>query len=188
MRGIRLTYNQMGELYGKWLREKIYTDHKNPDEYQKVISLLQSRPFIYVDNRDSNRYFDGLYMRRLFAYENKLPYAFGDKSLPAYCTVLEMMVALSWRCEFDVMHQDELGDRTGEWFWIMMECLGLTDMDDYRYDEIKANRILDIFLMRHYDPDGNGNLFKTEDVSYDMRVNEIWFQMHKYISEHYSFS
>ena len=102
------------------------------------------------------------------------------------CSVLEMMLALSIRCEEHIMDDPEIGNRTGEWFWIMIVNLGLGSMDDTRYDEEYVDDILDKFLNREYDADGTGGLFPVRNpryAQYDLRNVDIWYQLNWYLQE-----
>ena len=96
------------------------------------------------------------------------------------CSVLEMMVALSIKCE-DIMGDDRFGDRTGQWFWGMIVNLGLGSMTDDRFDELYAEDVINIFLDRRYDPDGKGGLFRIKHCRQDLRNVEIWYQMCWYL-------
>lgn len=101
------------------------------------------------------------------------------------CSVLEMMVGLSIRCENELMHDSLKGDRTSVWFWIMIDNLGLDQMDDYEFDEDYCNYILERFLNREYDSDGFGGPFFIHDFDGDMTNMELWYQLNFYIDSRY---
>jgi hypothetical protein len=94
------------------------------------------------------------------------------------------MVALSMRCEEQIMNDPNVGDRTGQWFWNMIVNLGLGGMDDRRFDESYADEVLDRFMNREYAPDGKGGLFTIENRREDMRSMEIWYQMNHYLENY----
>jgi hypothetical protein len=106
-----------------------------------------------------------------------------DSKFPPFCSVLEMMIALAKRWEDNVMYDPDYGDRTAEWFWIMMRNLGFTWLDDMRFDPVEANYITDRLLDREYDKDGQGGLFRIKNPNIDMRNTEIWYQMNFFFNE-----
>ena len=125
---------------------------------------------------DENRLLDGLDLRFRFADENSY-YIDGD------CSVLEMMVALSLRCEEHIMSDDEIGNRTGRWFWEMIDNLGLESMYDDNFDKVYADKIIYRFLNREYEPNGDGGLFTVRNRNVDLRKVEIWYQLMWYLDE-----
>lgn len=81
------------------------------------------------------------------------------------------------------MSNDDVGNRTGQWFWGMITSLGLQGMNDSNFDMYKVNNILNTFLERKYLPNGRGGLFTLEHPDRDLRNVEIWYQMHRYLGE-----
>ena len=82
------------------------------------------------------------------------------------------------------MDDPDIGDRTGQWFWSMIENLGLSDMDDAEYDELYVHRIVKRFLDRGYKKNGEGGLFTIHhSAGRDLRNVEIWYQMCWYLDE-----
>jgi len=94
-----------------------------------------------------------------------------------------MMAALAFRCEEQIMSDAEYGDRTGEWFWAMIESLGLTGMDDEHFNKQFADDVVDRFLDRNYSRNGEGGLFTVQNPRRDMRSTEIWYQMCFYLND-----
>ena len=77
------------------------------------------------------------------------------------------------------------GNRTSQWFWIMLTNLGLNGMDDDHFDEYEANRIIDRFLNREYEADGSeGGIFVLEKPFRDLRDVELWIQANWFIGEY----
>lgn len=146
--------------------------------YRSLLSHLHRIEFRWSIPKDESRAGDGLDLRSRFAYDllddpiNEL----GDE-----CTVLEMMVALAIRCEECIMDDPLMGDRTGQWFWGMINNLGLGAMTDDRYDEEAVDEIIDTFLDREYAPNGKGGLFKIRGCKDDLRDVEIWYQLCWYL-------
>jgi hypothetical protein len=133
---------------------------------------------------DGNRAEDGMDLRYRFGYINSLE----EPEIAVYlddrpCSILEMMIALAIRCEEQIMGDPDIGDRTGKWFWMMIDNLGLSNMDDNHYDENYINKVIRRFLDRAYDKNGNGGLFKIKGFHNDIRNVEIWYQMMWYLDE-----
>lgn len=152
--------------------------------WKRLFRLLHETEFIYILELDGNRADDGVDLRYRFAFE----YGYSEDEMDAAmndcpCSVLEMMVALAQRCEEHITDDPGIGDRTGKWFFEMIESLGLLDMDDDHFDKIIAYDILDRFMRREYRSDGRGGLFTVSDSNYDMRTDEIWYQMMHYLNE-----
>lgn len=72
------------------------------------------------------------------------------------CSVLEMMVALAIKIEEQIMDDPDIGNRTGLWFWKMIENLGLKTMRDAVIDTDYVEKIIFRFLDRNYQRDGSG--------------------------------
>lgn len=178
--------DRVTEEYFEWMKN-IVCDHrytKYHRSWTKLLRLLHSRKFIYILEMDSNRAAYGVDLRYRFAYDENYSYdlvqrVFKDRE----CSVLEMMVALSMSCENDIMEDSDYGNRTGEWFFDMIESLGLDDMYDSNFNEAHANRVIDKFLAREYEPNGRGGLFTVSDPNCDMRKIDIWYQMMHYLNE-----
>ena len=146
--------------------------------YKRLLACLHSIEFRVVIPNDINRAKDGVDMRRRYY----LTYGrIVDDGSP--CTVLEMMVALTVRCEENIMDNPSFGDRTGQWFWSMINTLGLSDMIDNRFDEEFVREKIDIFLNREYEPNGQGGLFKLRHCRRDLRKVEIWYQLCWYLDQ-----
>ena len=143
--------------------------------------LLHRTEFRYTIPRDENRAMDGLELRRRFAHDRNSNYI--SRCLTGPCSVLEMMVALAIRCEEHIMGDPDFGDRTGNWFWGMIENLELIFMTDARFDRRYAEKRIDIFLDRTYEADGTGGLFTAKHCCEDMRTLEIWYQMCWYLDD-----
>lgn len=144
--------------------------------YNMLLKYLNKKKFTYILPLDENRLLDGLDLRFRFADENSY-YIDGD------CSVLEMMVALSLRCEEHIMSDDEIGNRTGRWFWEMIDNLGLESMYDDNFDKVYADKIIYRFLNREYEPNGDGGLFTVHNRNADLRKVEIWYQLMWYLDE-----
>ena len=169
---------ELRQLYFDWLYQTVCDDRI----HTKLLSQLFDTPFTYILEMDGNRAADGEDLRYRFGREN----GYRDSLIATElddrpCSVLEMMIALALRCEEHIMADDELGDRTGQWFWNMIVSLGLGTMTDTRYNADKVTDILNRFMQREYNRDGSGSLFTIERCRQDMRNIEIWYQMCMYL-------
>lgn len=100
------------------------------------------------------------------------------------CSVLEVLCALSFRCERDIMGEPGSYD-DARWFWKMLENLGLLEYENDIFDEEDVDYILSTWLDRHFAYNGNGSIFPVLHAKRDQRKLEIWYQMADYIDENY---
>lgn len=147
--------------------------------------MLHDTEFTYSIELDSNRWEDGVDLRCKFGYEhsydnNVIDLYFGNTP----CSVLEMMIALSIRCEENIMRDSDIGDRTRHWFWTMIDNLGLAMMVDTKFDKKYVELVICNFLNRDYGYHGEGSLFAVLTPRRDMRKVEIWYQMCWYLEEY----
>lgn len=179
-----MTKNELNSLYFHWMCRLVckgrYPQHP---PYQKLLKQLHTFIFVPRLAMDENRAADGTDLRYRYGYEKGLDAAVISMIDDRPCSMLEMMVALSLRCEEGIMYDPDYGDRTGEWFWNMVESLGLIDMTDDRYDEEFVADILKRLEVGDYGSDGRGGLFYIPGTPKDMRNAEIWYQMCWYLDE-----
>ena len=166
-------------LYYDWLCAHI---GEKTGGYSKLLEYLYARDFTYIIPLDGNRAADGIDLRYNFGREKSI----ADYIIASYldhrpCSILEMMVALATRCEVHIMDNPEYGNRTSQWFWEMVQNLGLSKMTDGRFRHGDDERIINRFLDREYGPDGSGGLFTVGSGHGDMRSVEIWYQMEWYL-------
>lgn len=166
-----------GQYFG-WLCSKV----ECPSEYSKLMSYLFDTTFVYTISMDANRAEDGVDLRYSFGDEEDVDQRIVSSVLDDRpCSMLEMMVALSIRCETHIMSNIEYGDRTKEWFWGMVNNLGLSDMTDDCFDYGKAVKAINRLATHQYARNGLGGLFTIKSRSHDMRTAEIWYQMCWYL-------
>lgn len=170
------------EEYFDWLYS-IIADRRVP--FRDLCFALFNREFVYAMPLDGNRYEDGISLRYHFGRDKHIPDATIAAVLDvAPCSVFEMMVALAYRCEENIMYDSDVGDRTSEWFHVMLKSLGLYSMDDrVGIDERYFNIVIDRFLERRYEPNGKGGLFLLKHCEHDLRKVEIWYQAMWYLTE-----
>lgn len=178
-----MTRERLKDLYFDWRCSLIGRSYRGRS-YNCLLTYLDTVPFQYVLALDANREADGIDFRYRFGLEQ----GYDQRMVATYlddcpCSVLEMMVALAFRCEEQIMGNVEYGDRTGQWFWSMIESLGLLGMDDPYFDEPYVEEVIDIFQNRTYTRNGQGGLFTVSNPNHDMPRTEIWYQMHHYLNE-----
>ena len=166
--------------YFEWLWN--FTKCRGHSQNRKIITLLHNIEFRYSIPMDANREEDGIDLRYRFITEVGIPKNYQEvyAYLDGPCSVLEMMIALAIRCEESIMDDPDIGDRTSEWFWLMMKNLGLDYMNDRKFDRDIAEEKISIFLDRKYKRNGEGGLFVVNGRR-DLRKVEIWYQMCWYL-------
>ncbi len=175
--------NELINEYFEWMYRLVCGNVKRVS-YRKLLCQLYDRPFDYSIAMDGNRAEDGVDLRYRFGYENDIEGSVIASCLDdKECSVLEMMVALSIRCEEHIMDNPDIGDRTGKWFLNMIENLGLKKMSDKYFDKRYVTEVLDKFLSHGYERNGEGGLFTVHHDRIDMRSVEIWYQAMWYFDE-----
>lgn len=151
--------------------------------WKQLLTFLNQVEFSYSIDMDRNRAKDGEQLRYRFGFEKRIPNDVIRTALDCRsCSVLEMMVALSLRCEEHIMADPENGDRTGKWFFEMIDSLGLGEMDDAAFDKRYSSRRVHRFLRHQFRQDGAGGLFTVLRSPHDMRTLDIWYQMMAYLN------
>ena len=166
------------EVYFNWLYNKVaFLMNPTPSlTFYKLLRDFHNIEFLWTIAQDSNRAQDGLDIRKEFFRESFL-----DKNVywqNIGCSVLEMLIALSRRAEFNT------DTSARDWFWIFIENLGLSECNDAS-DEVteKASEIIDAFIWRKYSGNGVGGLFPLRHPQQNQRKLEIWYQFHSYLNE-----
>lgn len=155
--------------YFYWLLNYIDCDAYPACDYDRVLWKLMTTRFIVSIDNDQNRVDDALDFRTRF-----VPWWM---DIPV--SILEIMVSMAVRIEDTIMKNTSENNRTAEWFWDMMQNLGLRQQSNDIYDgDEYVDKILHDFNNRKYEKNGLGSLFITRDRSKDMRKMELWFQMH----------
>lgn len=176
-----MTKDRLTNEYFEWMYNLVCNSDTS---YRKLLCFLHSKKFYYTVPMDENRYADGIDLRYIFGnirgYSQQMISSLLDNE---ECSVLEMMVALAYRCETEIMCESELGDRIYIWFWVMLDSLGLSHMDDIRFNKLRAFDIVDTFLNRAYQSNGKGGLFTLDNPPRDLRNVEIWYQLMWYLNE-----
>lgn len=176
--------DRINDEYFEWLFNIVCSRQTSPYiSFRKLIMRLHDINFKYLIPRDRNRADDGVDLRRRFILANNYDDIYDTvmRYLSGPCSVLEMMLALAVRCEETIMDDPEYGDRTSQWFWMMITNLGLGSMTDKHFDRALVDDVINTFLSRKYKPDGTGGLFIIKNCRRDLRDVEIWYQLHWYL-------
>ena len=178
---------EMENEYFEWMYHIVCNSNNkqyNKVSYRKLLTYLNNFDFVPLTHLDGNRYADGIDFRYCFGYEHEYP----NNEIKLYldtknCSMLEMMVALAYRVESQIMTNPMYGDRTGQWFWSMIVSLGLGQMTDDKFNPEQCKIILDRFNRKEYEPNGKGGLFTLENPPDDVRNVDIWCQFSWYLNE-----
>ena len=167
------------EEYFKWLCAKVMHVPTNPTPsltHWKLLQILHRIEFVWLISGDDNRVADGLELRDDFIFESRTMYPRSNIKSIAGCSVLEMLIAFSYRAEF----MTDVGFRT--WFWRFLENLDLCELNDAAdIDPADVEEILDKFIWRTYEHNGKGGLFPLTRPHTDQRDVELWYQFAEYL-------
>lgn len=156
------------------------------DDYTILFDILYDTRFYWTLPRDMNRADDGRFMRNIFSQESGLEMPEDASEWP--CNFLEMLVALAYAIE-SIMYDPDEGDRSQEWFWMMVGNLGLDIFDDRTILECGSAALSYIddtcrtFMDRSYCFNGIGGLFPIPDTDKDQREVELWYQANAYLEK-----
>lgn len=171
--------------YFDWMYHLVCNDkYYKRLSYQKLLRCLDDIEFTYTMELDGNRAADGIDFRYRFGYENGYSIEEIEQGLDyGPCSVLEMMVALAFRVEEQIMDDPMYGNRIGQWFWSMIVSLNLGSQWDDNFDEYRVRHAIERFLNRDYERNGKGGLFTLEKPHKNLRNVEIWTQFMWYLNE-----
>lgn len=146
-------------------------------DYSNLFFYLQNKKFDrFPIERDRNRAQDGIYLRYLFN---------GDLSdyPDEDCSVLELLIGVAQKTE-SRLYDWEAGDQTPTWFWMMLNNLGLADMDNSVFNPFDVDQKIERMMNRDYEPNGeNGALLVVNNPYEDFRNLEICSQMNAFVCE-----
>lgn len=179
--------DRISNEYFEWLYDLVCDNrYHDPISFRKLLIRLHDTEFTYLIAKDQNRALDGIDLRRRFALIRMASDGYSYDAIMGCldspeCSVLEMMIALSIRCEETIMDDPNVGDRTAQWFWSMITNLGLGSMTDSKFDRRFVDDAVARFLDREYEPNGKGGLFTIRRCKFDLRDVEIWHQLCWYL-------
>lgn len=174
----------MNELYFKYLCSLVET----PDPvHGKLLQALYNKPFVWFVPHDDNRASDAAMLRDDFSLQYTGDECLGDIDV----NMLELIISLAYRCQAMAMSSNEMSMH--DWFWILLNNIGLSEYRDGIYDKLggdqEVDRILTVVIDRTYTRNGRGGLFPLTPTSKnkknDQRKIELWYQMCAWIVENY---
>lgn len=181
-----MNVNVLLEEYYSWLCDLVETN-KEDRSYFLLTSALFSKDFKWYVPNDDNRIADALELRERFC-EEELNIDYDPGAFNKECSMLELMIGLAYRCEFVMSDLD--GDiPMVDWFWKMIDNIGLDLFDDEEWANPNVRVIVDEsmndIIERRYKRDGKGGLFPLKNSKKDQRKLELWYQMSAYLLENY---
>lgn len=166
------------EVYFNWLYNKVaFLMNPTPSlTFYTLLRDLHNIEFIWIVAGDENRAQDGLDIRKEFFRETFISKNTYWQNIG--CSVLEMLIALSRRAEFNSYTDAR------DWFWVFIENLGLSELNDASSEiSNKVAPIIDTFIWRTYNKNGLGGLFPLQHPNQNQKKLEIWYQFHAYLNE-----
>lgn len=158
-----------------WLSHWVCTEEEVV-AYSKLLTRLNTFPFIAVMERDRDRIMDAEEQRDEFASYTNQTLSFNSGP-----SVLEVLVALARKLNDIIGYETSSPER---WFWYMIYSLGLQSFRDDRCDNEALNDIrviLNRFVNRDYDSDGDGGCCYFP-CGKDLRKVDIWYQWMWYLN------
>lgn len=170
----------LNDYYFEWLCNLVTSgNHTIWKRYTKLLRYLYNKKFYWSIPMDENRYYDALSLREDFLDDfidiRPVTIEESEESFGKGCNVLEVLAALSRRAVYDVIGDESCGSES-DWFWTMLGNLRLDIFSNKDFDYEMADKVVDIFLSRKYEPNGDGNIFIIDDRR-DLRTVEIWCQL-----------
>jgi len=169
--------------YFHWLCEQICVEQPEKS-YWLLAKDLHRSVFYSLVPHDENRAADGIALREEYLSEINAPKYI---RIDGECSVLEMLIGLARRMDFETGDAEHDTDATSLWFWEMIVNLGLDEYSDDNYVRnegvLVVDTVIEHFLERDYRWDGLGGLFPLNSAEEDQRKVEIWYQMNAYLTE-----
>lgn len=173
-------FEPIENLYFNWLCAKVYhvRNSRSPEtSYDGLLRILHNTEFAWTISGDDNRAEDGKELRREFLIMGDIPDHLEWRTMTP-CSVFEMLIAFAKRAEFYTDFS------TREWFWTMIDNLGLKGVTDAEFNVVDPLEVIDTlehFMWRRYLPNGDGGLFPLTNPSRDQTQIEIWDQFSDYL-------
>ena len=151
------------------------------DDYNKMLWKLFETDFVWLLEMDSNRALDALDLRYEYVH------MYGGHPCREFewkdASVLEVLIALANNWEHEITYDSRIGDRTAQWFWLMLKNLGLTEYTNSVYNEEEIDEIVNIWIFRRFEKNGKGSPFPVKSGKGDQKKVEIWYQLQQFVLE-----
>ena len=176
--------NKLEKMYYIWLLDAV-SSKSEQSTYNLLFTTLYFTEFVSYDEFDDNLKENALSLRDEFYDFSKTTIKLIDiyGEIDAPTNVLEVMIYIACRIENTIMSNADFGDRTGLWFWYMMESLDIIQYDNDNFDEPNVVQKLENFIERRYEKNGYGGLFTLEDSKIDARKTNIWQQAMSFVTD-----
>lgn len=153
-------------------------------QYHKLFRALHNIVFTYIFERDDNRDEDGYDLREDYEipnyFDKDIKKAFYDRDT----SVLEVLIGLSIRVDNDFIG-DPVEEHPEKFFMEMIKNFGLIKFKNNNYREYEIIKIVNRWMNREFEKNGQGSPFPVRYDRRDQRKLEIWDQMNSYINENY---
>ncbi len=172
---------EVDERYFGWLKNMV-GGKSMCEGYSLLLERLFAAEFTPVHKRDDARANDGRALRERFTNRK----GGGDMPLGLCepCRMLELMVALAMRIEFELDgFEDSL--RLDDAFWRLINNLGMREFYDGDRWKDEFDEKMHILMSRRYSRNGRGGLFPLRRPKRDQRTTEIWYQMMEWLEENF---
>lgn len=187
---ITKAYTFKGVAMQKLGLEQYRTD---ADTHNKLLELLYTSKFIAIHEKDKNRIGHAMTSRTEWLrhrYFDKVPSSNIEERIardPIYKyepNVLEVLYTLAERLEEQLTSEQGLDARAlaTQWFWLMLNGIGLAELGDDIFDPITAKERLLNWLSLSYEADGRGGCFYLPGHG-DVREFDIWHQAQLHYAE-----
>lgn len=170
------------DQYQMWLSQLVHGE-----DHSELMYILFNTEFTWPDwmPMDENRAVDGQYLRVTFAQEE----GWEIEPMDGWpCSMLEMLVALAVKIENQLAYDPDAGDRTAEWFWMMLGNMGLDICTDEWFlgERTGFGYVMErvgYFKERKYGKEGAGGPFPLSARGKNMKKAELWCQANWYMHE-----
>lgn len=159
------------ELYFEWLRDQS-TPSDTISTYDAVLRRLYNTRYVPLETLDDNRAEDGKELREEWHdLYNDYASEIDDTWFEEDCSILEMFVALSRRCEFQTTHTS-----AQHWVSIFLMNLDILISDfEFEINQDYIDSTIDDFT------NGVQTIFPTNVPNGSSK--QLWYQMMDYIEE-----
>lgn len=177
---------RLEDNYFEWLYQQVASINiQNPAQtYWSLLREFHGKEFVWIVPNDDNRVEDGRDLRYQFlneihGYER---HQVDPEWIGLGCSFLEMLIGVARRLAF------EIDGEVSEWFWHLIENIGLTECNDSWYNDHnnphrRIAKTMNKVIWRRYQSTGEGGLFPLQNPDTDQREVEIWVQLNLYIME-----
>ena len=190
-----------GRSYLEWLESFTIDERINEHDrktYHNLIGLLWDIEFEPSVGNDHDRAEEGLELRVRYNDIFSKKSGVGEFNTPdiraifGECRVLEMLIALSMRM-YDLMQDMGIYNSVSRWFWEIMQNVGFDVLDDSEFEGKSETqiRLIDDFVHAVCQDIMSGESAKARRRGGwffldDWDSIEIWYQMHRYLTQYLS--